>query len=167
MTPELSHPIRPALIPAAGEILIIEASEAERAALARRFGLPAIHALRAELDLRPTHGGRVRVTGRLRAELEQSCVISLDPFAQTIETPLDWLILPPGETPSEEGHAELDGPDEVECEGDVADLGEALAQSLSLALDPYPRKPGAALPAAAGPQAMSPFATLAKWRPTE
>jgi hypothetical protein len=59
-----------------------------------------------------------------------------------------------------------DDPDDIETEAGIADLGEALAQQLSLALDPYPRTPGAELPdeyRADG--ASGPFAVLRKLRP--
>jgi len=147
-------------VPLAGQQVSIEASPEEREALAQRLDLPALHALTAELELRPTDSGRVSATGRMRAEVEQTCVVTLEPFRSAVETPLDWMLLPPGEEPGEG----FDGPDEVESEASGTDLGEALAQALSLSLDPYPRRPGATLPAEAAGGARSPFAALAKLR---
>ncbi len=52
--------------------------------------------------------------------------------------------------------------DEIPYEDDVIDLGEASVEQLALALDPYPRKPGAELPADVSGGPLSPFAALAR-----
>ncbi len=167
MSPEFARPVRPDTVPHGGQRLRLAAGGAELAALARRLGMPALRALEAELDLRPAPGGRARATGRLRAEVEQVCVVSLDPFAQAVEEPLDFVLLAPGEEPDEE-RVEPDAPDEVEHGPLGCDLGEAVAQTLSLALDPYPRKPGADLDdGALRAGAANPFAALAKLRRRE
>lgn len=142
----------------------LEANEQERAALAQRFGIPAIHAFTAELELREEKSGGIRVRGRLRAEVVQSCVVTLEPVTQRLDEPVDLRFLAPGADLSDDP----DGPDEIETEErGVMQLGEALAEQLSLALDPYPRAPGAALPeimeAAApeeAPARPNPFAVL-------
>jgi hypothetical protein len=46
---------------------------------------------------------------------------------------------------------------------DILDIGEAVAQQLSLALDPYPRAPGA-IAGAPAERPVSPFAALARWK---
>jgi uncharacterized metal-binding protein YceD (DUF177 family) len=168
VTPEFSRSVRPESAPPGGQTLRLVATDAERAALARRFGLPAVVLLEAELELRPAHGGRARATGRLRAQVEQFCVVTLEPFGQSIEEPLDFVLLAPGEEPDEEA-LDPDAPDEVEQDGAGCDLGEAVAQTLSLALDPHPRKPGAELDAAAlrAGEANPLAAALAKLRPGE
>lgn len=145
----------------------VEANEQERAALARRFGIPAIHAFSAELELREEKSGGIRARGRLRAEVVQSCVVTLEPVTQSLDEPVDLRFLPPGADLSDDP----DGPDEIETEErGVMQLGEALAEQLSLALDPYPRAPGAELaavlpedqaePEEAAPQRPNPFAVL-------
>ncbi|MCX8132697.1 MAG: DUF177 domain-containing protein [Roseococcus sp.] len=164
MRPEFSRPVQLAHLPREGRSLRLEADAAERAALTRRFGLLALHALSGELRLAPAPGGLVHVEGLLRAEVEQRCVISLEPVRQRVEEAVAWRLLPEGVEPSD-GDAD---PDDIPSEAGVADLGEALAQQLSLALDPYPRAPGATLPAEASDGgAHGPFAALAKLRPRE
>ena len=141
----------------------LEATPEERAALAERMGLLGLDSLSAELELVPAPGGTVRARGLLRAAVVQSCVVTLEPVPQTVEEPLDWRILPLGKEPSEDLD---DGPDEIESEPDgTVDLGEALAQSLALALDPYPRAPGAELPGEASDADGSPFAALRGLKP--
>jgi hypothetical protein len=96
--------------------------------------------------------------------LEQACVVTLDPVLQRIDEPVAWRLLPAGMEPSDGD----DDPDDIETEASVADLGEALAQQLSLALDPYPRAPGAEVPEAYRPDGASgPFAALARLRPRD
>ncbi|HEV7267032.1 MAG TPA: DUF177 domain-containing protein [Falsiroseomonas sp.] len=170
--PEFSRPIR--LGPDRRDITL-EANAAERAALARRFGILGIGALTATLRLEPEAGGSVQARGRLSARVEQLCVVTLEPVAQRVEAPIDLRILAEGEEPAEE---DPDSPDEIESLGGVVDLGEAVAEQLALALDPYPRAEGASLPPLddeaprggpgdgppAEPARPNPFAGLAKLR---
>jgi uncharacterized metal-binding protein YceD (DUF177 family) len=159
--PEFSRPLALAAVPAGGQRLALEAGPEERAALARRLGLLALEALSAELALAPGPDGAVAVTGQLAAEVVQECVVSLEPVRQRVAEPVAWRLLPEGAEPAD---GEED-PDDIPCPGNQADLGEALAQQLSLALDPYPRAPDAELPEDPGAAAAhGPFAALAKLR---
>ncbi|MBC9205865.1 DUF177 domain-containing protein [Roseomonas aerophila] len=119
----------------------VQATPKECAALAARFGILAIEALSASLRLRQESGGAVRVRGRLAATVVQPCVVTLEPVRQTVDEAVDLRFLPPGAEMDEDP----EGPDEIPTENDVLELGEALAEQLSLALDPYPRAPGASL----------------------
>lgn len=163
--PEFSRLVR--LVPERREV-VLEASEAERAALAARFGILGIGALSARLRLEPEPGGAVRARGRLDAAVEQACVVTLEPVAQRLSVPVDLRILPDGVEPTDD---DPDSPDEIESEGGQVDLGEAIAEQLALALDPYPRAEGAVLPELDGeppPEEPAPrpnpFAKLAKLR---
>ena len=140
-----------------GRTEVLEPTGAEREALARRLHIPGIGALRATLRLAPEPDGAVRVEGRLEAEVTQECVVTLEPVAQQVAEQFVLRLLPSGREPA-------DGPDdldEVMAEGDVADLGEVVAEQLALALDPYPRAPDAELPAEARDEAAGSFAALA------
>jgi uncharacterized metal-binding protein YceD (DUF177 family) len=164
MPPEFSRLVSLARIPEAGREEVLRASPAECAALAARFAIPAVGRLDARLLLRPEPGsGAVMVTGTLSADVVQACVVSLEPVAQQVREDVVLRLLPPGQDPSDDP----EGPDEIPIEGDAVDLGEALAEQLALALDPYPRAPGAALPGEGGEeaQARGPFAALAALRP--
>jgi uncharacterized metal-binding protein YceD (DUF177 family) len=142
----------------------LEAREAERAALAARFGIPAVESLRAELRLWPEADGAVRAEGSLAADVVQSCVVTLEPVPQRVEEAVSLRLLPAGTEPRDD---DPDGPDDIPSENGVVDLGEAVAEQLALALDPYPRAPGAALPAEAGDAVPEhPMAALAKLRPS-
>jgi len=143
----------------------IEADEAERAALAQRFGLAGIEALSADAAVR-MKGGDVFAEGRLRARVTQSCVASGLPVEAEVDEPFAISFRTQPEAAGEE-EIELDEGelDVVFYEGGAVDLGEAVAESLSLALDPYPRAPGAeeALKAAGvkSEEEAGPFAALA------
>lgn len=163
MTPEFSRIVNLARLPAEGREERLEARPAECAALARRFGILGVNRIAARLRLRPEPGGLATVDGRLEAEVVQACVVTLDPVVQAIDEPVRLRILSAGEAPSEDPEA----PDEIEAEGDSVDLGEAIAEQLALALDPYPRAPDAALPGEGEgeePPPSGPFAGLAAFR---
>lgn len=141
---ELPRPIRVrALPPAAVEI---EADEAERGALTKRFGISGIEALAAQVSLRQTADG-IAATGTLRATVVQPCAVTREDFAYPIDEPINLLFVPEGTATryAEDEEIELadSAPDEIEYDGDTFDLGEAVAQSLGLALDPYREGPGA------------------------
>lgn len=146
----------------------VEATEAEREALARRFGLEALDDLRATFDLVEVDGGAA-VTGEVTADVVQACVISLEPVRAHIRANVDVVFLP--EVPQVESDADeeaTDGdlPERLPDDG-IVDLGELAAQYMALALDPYPRHPDAVLPGstAAGEAPAGPFAALAALKP--
>ena len=125
--------------------LTVTATEAERAALAARFAIPEVRSLVAELSF-VVNGASIAAKGRLQADLVQNCAISGDDFPVRIAEPLDLLFVPSGTLDTvEEEEVELDssGPDEIEYEGESIDAGEAIAQSLGLAIDPYAEGPNA------------------------
>lgn len=140
--PEFSREVRTR--PQPPERLTIEANEAERAALAKRFGIVGITALRAELTFEPDGEG-VEARGTLSADLTQLCAVSDEDFAVHIDEPLALRFVRAARQVDPEEEAELPGdePDEIEFTGDSFDLGEAVAQSLGLAIDPYAEGPNA------------------------
>lgn len=142
--PELSRPIKLRAIK--HDPVTVEASEAERAALARRFGITSIESLRAVVTLDPD-GRRIAAKGRLTAAITQACAVSGEDFPVQVDEPLEIVFVPaePAEAVHFDEEIELEGDalDEIEYEGDAFDLGEAIAQSLALAIDPYAEGPGA------------------------
>ncbi len=158
--PELSRPVDVGRIAAAGEVVVVEANPAERAALAIRFGIPAIGKLTVTFRLTVPRRRVVPAAGRMSAEVTQVCVVTLEPFEATIEEAFDVLFVPAG-TETEDDLGDPDAPDEIPYDGDRIDLGEAAAEQLALALDPYPRKPGAVLDDDGDDTPPSPFSGLA------
>jgi uncharacterized metal-binding protein YceD (DUF177 family) len=123
----------------------LSANEEERAALAKRFELPAIESLRASGTLKRLRGGRVRLRAALRADVTQTCVVSLDPIDNRIEEDLE-ILFEPARGRSDDSEIAFDPDSDREpLIGDSLDVGEVVAEEFALALDPYPRKPGIAL----------------------
>lgn len=139
-TPEFSRPIDRRQITA--RPVRIEANEAERAALARRFALVSVGRLEAELEL-IVDGDAVEARGRLGADIVQSCAVSGEDLAVTIEEPLALRFVPEQPVEGDEIELETGELDELPYDGQVFDLGEAVAQSLALAIDPYAVGPNA------------------------
>jgi uncharacterized metal-binding protein YceD (DUF177 family) len=132
-----------------GAALEIVASDTERAALAKRFGflgLPAFSA-RVTVDRRP--GGQIVVEGRLRGRIVQACILTLDPVTQDLDETFRIVFRQDlaEERDPESGEAlvsaQADAPEPLP--GNLLDVGEIVAEQLSLAADPYPRKPGVKL----------------------
>lgn len=142
----------------------LTASEDERAALAKRFGLVRVDGLEAEVSLE-ADGEAVNASGRLRAQIVQSCAISGEDLPVTIDEPLVLRFVPAQAIEDEELELEESQLDEVPFTGHLFDLGEAVAQSLALAIDPYavgPNAEQARKNAGLSDQAASgPFAALA------
>lgn len=151
MIPELSRPLRVHELGALPYDIDIEAKPAERAALARRFDLIELEQLTATLSAAKDAGG-VRVTGRVAARGFQPCALSGAPVAFGIDEAVDLRFAAVGRVPGEEVELSDADLDTIEIDGDTIDLGEAAAQSFGLALDPYPRAAGAALPPAVTPE---------------
>jgi hypothetical protein len=171
--PPFSRPVLVEAIPRDGLETRIEADAGERAALAAFNGLPAVAALGAAFSLKHGGGGTILVRGELSAEVTQTCVVTLEPFEASISAPIDLRFAPAGDASGPGSAAsdaeamlvvgEEDEPDPI-VDG-VIDLGAVASEFLTLNLDPYPRKPGAAFeaPASGGDGASdSPFSVLAE-----
>jgi uncharacterized metal-binding protein YceD (DUF177 family) len=130
----------------------LKAQANERTALATRFGLEAINSLTAAIAYH-AQGETIIAKGALSADIMQQCVISLESFASTIRQdftisfcPAESMqaILAEGEAAEEESfEIEADDCDIMPYADGRFDIGEAVAQTLALALDPFPRGPDA------------------------
>lgn len=151
----------------------VTADATERAAVAAAFDILDLSRFEATVTISPWNRVGFKVEGRLVADAVQACVVTLEPVPEQIEHPFSLSFLPP-ETQAAEprtvAEAEVivdidaeDPPDPLT--GPLLDLGVIATEQLALALDPYPRAPGATLPAApetgADETAQSPFAALA------
>jgi uncharacterized metal-binding protein YceD (DUF177 family) len=159
--------------------LEVAATEDERSALARRFGFLGLPAFSARVTVDRRTGGQVVVEGRLRGKIVQACILTLDPVTQELDEAFRIVFkqdLAEDRDP-ESGEAlvsaQVDAPEPLP--GNLLDIGEIVAEQLSLAADPYPRRPGVKLedvlpkPRQSGRQARNeqrrhPFAGLAALR---
>jgi uncharacterized metal-binding protein YceD (DUF177 family) len=148
-----------------GDRVDLHAGAEDCAAIAKRLGLLSLDRLEAHAVL-GREGDKVSAKGRIKAALEQACVASGEPVPARIDEPFELVFLPePAGRPDDE--VELGGHelDIVFHDGAAIELGAAIADTLSLALDPYPRGPNAeaALQAAGvlSEEQAGPFAALA------
>lgn len=144
--PEFSRPVTVASIGVQPRTVAISASRAECEALAERFGIVGIDKLEAEVTLRLIRGGRyVSFGARMSAVAVQSCVVTLEPIAASVSDRFDLLFGPLEGAELVEREIDLtlaeEAPEPIE-RGEI-DIGEAIAQQLSLLIDPYPRQEGA------------------------
>lgn len=148
-----------------GDRIDLNASDAERTAVAGRLGLLSLDRFEAHAAL-SRENERIRAIGRLKAALEQACVATGEPVPALVDESFDLLFVPEPRGGIEEeielGEADLDT---IFHDGSAIDLGGAIADTLALALDPYPRSAGAdAALKEAGvmtEEEASPFAALA------
>jgi len=155
-------------IPETGLHLDLEADAPTRAAVAAAAAVNEVPRLAASFDL-ARHGREgMHVVGTVFAQVPQTCVVTLDPVENQIEEGIDIVFAAPtalGPAAHEVNlGAEAVEPPETLIDG-VADLGAVATEFLMLAIDPYPRKPGAVFEPPQNADAGShPFAALAALR---
>lgn len=145
-------PIIVAQIPDTGLHREIEASAAERKVMAEVAGVREVLSANASFDVVPKSGGRLHVTGHVHARVGQTCVVTLDPIENEIEEEVDLTFAPEAEARRlsdliEEGQDDKEPPEVIDppeaITNGIIDLGRLATDALFLAIDPYPRKPGA------------------------
>lgn len=158
----------------------------EKTDLARRLDVVAVEDITAKLDVSPSRGGVIHVTGQFTAKIEQTCVVTLEPLHIVIEEEVDGWFSDQEQMVSfakvkkdqqtRKAHAEVEVLDESEDPERIIngriDLGELVTQHLSLSIDPYPHKEGAAheftdenkKADAASPVRRNPFEALKDWK---
>ena len=143
-TPEFSRPMRADQVRRMPGAVHVAADAAERAALAQRFGLAALDRLGAD-DVLTEEAGAILARGRLRAALAQPCVATAEPVPETIDTDFTLRFVVEGAAMGEDEELELDAEDvdTIGYDGQQIDMGEAVAETMALAMTPYPRSPQA------------------------
>ena len=161
MSAELHRPVLVGQVPSLGAHFTVEATPSECSALALRMGLPEVRELRCRFHLTRESNTSIKATGMLRARVVQNCVISLEDFEATVEERFTVRFVPSG---MENDDVDPESEDEIPYENGMLDLGEAAAEQLGLALDPYPRAPDAELPEIEEDPEPHPFAALDRLR---
>ena len=138
--------------------------------------LVALKRLALSYRLDRAGGSRLRLTGQLRADVTQTCVVTLEPVDAHLDVPIEVEFWPAALVEELKRNAEevgsqglLDWPEAV-VDGRI-DLGPVIYESVATALDPYPKRPGASFdwsqgaaePASEGKS--GPFAALAALKP--
>lgn len=142
-----SHKVPTATLHGETHLKLVPDAEA-RARMAKSLGLDAIGALHADLAISQAANGLVAITGTLQAALRPICVVSLEAFDETIDEPVELRLAPPDLIERMIKRAEKDGVEDFEPPDEIADgvidFGAVVTEFLTLALDPYPKRPGAA-----------------------
>lgn len=148
----ISHPINVTKLPSKGMNLEIKPDVDQRAALARFNDVVSIEDLASVLTITRWQRDGLRVKGDIQASLTQACTVTLEPVSQYLETDIDAVFIPEGSKLHKtlekgEAHEIL-----VDPEGDDApetfehpwlDVGDVVQEFFALAIDPWPRAPGA------------------------
>ena len=160
-------------IPEAGLQVERAASPEEREAIARALDLVACSSLTASYALVPRSGGHFRLTGTLKAQIEQSCVVTLEPLTNDVAESFGVDYWPETEIPSPASGV-IDVHDEPDLEPIVTgriNVGRVIFECLAGAIDLFPRKPGVTFEAPVAPaengvssKSDGPFAALARMK---
>ncbi|MCF6302275.1 MAG: DUF177 domain-containing protein [Devosiaceae bacterium] len=160
-------------LPNLGRRLKIQADQEQLQKIAKAANVSAVGRFSAELHVVRVKGG-VQVMGKLSAESTQPCVVTLEPVHQRIEENLSRVFMPnPGH--DKQGGKQENAPGSETCidlsdedvpdyyDGSQLDLSDFLLEIFAMAIDLYPRTPGAKMtPKLQGddPSKLSPFAVL-------
>ena len=127
-----------------GERVELSADETERASIAERLGLEELDCFQAHVTLN-LKDKLIEADGRILASLSQSCVVTGQPVPAHVDEPFSLVFMPEPRDGHSDEEVELGSADcdVVFYDGAVIDLGSAIADTLALSLDPYPRSAGA------------------------
>lgn len=148
--PAFSYPVKVGHISANPVTVTLEANAQELEALAKVWRVDTVKSLKAEMHVARWKKDGVRLKGDVRAEIVQSCVVTLEPVESKIDEYFEQIFVPEGSKLARivtnevsEMVLDPDGPDLPEAfSGDTIDAGAVITEFAALAIDPYPRKPG-------------------------
>ncbi len=142
--PEFSVETDLAALGKAGKLFRLATDDDQRRKIAERLGVIAVEKLEGEIRLTATRSD-IHAAGIVKASLRRECVASLEPMTENIDEKFEISFIRQAPTETEGANEESEDWMLAEVhEGDVFDVGELLVQQLSLAMAPFPRKPGAA-----------------------
>ncbi|PWK67486.1 DUF177 domain-containing protein [Aminobacter sp. AP02] len=147
----VSFPVNVARLPQKGMSAVVDADAFQRAALAEAHGLLSVERYKADLLVTKWKRNGVKVSGRVKAQITQACIVTLEPVEATIDEDVEGVFLPEDSKLARRGFNEAgeilldaEGPDSPETfTGDTIDAGALAEEFFGLAIDPYPRKTGA------------------------
>jgi uncharacterized metal-binding protein YceD (DUF177 family) len=161
------HRLAVASVPRTGQNVVLKASIAHLAQIAVDLGIPSMARLEAHFVITPSRSGVFSVKGTVNADLEQLCIISLEPFHTGVSETVDLRYIDedklaaPGKKEVERTLEEEDPPEPIT--GGIIDLGALAVEFVALALDAFPRKPGVTFASESeGGKSENPFAVLAR-----
>ena len=127
-----------------GTRIDLKASEADRARIAKQIDLMSIGRLEAHCVLEH-RGDAIIARGRIKAAIEQACVASGEPVPAFVDEAFEIRFRPePNRVPDEEVELTGDDLDTIFHDGQGIELGAAIADTLAVSIEPYPRSANAA-----------------------
>lgn len=156
-----------------GLVGTIDASEADLIALAQALDLIACDRLAVTYRVKPIGRDRFKASGRIEADLVHPCIVTLEPVPEEIREDYSVEFWPSEELgeelPEGEINLEAEEPERME-HGEIA-LGRLVYELIAVAMNPFPRSPGADAAEAellrGQPKPESPFAALKKLKKSE
>jgi uncharacterized metal-binding protein YceD (DUF177 family) len=139
---EFARPQRVDTIGDDARTIEIDADAQERAALAKRFDLIGIEKLTGRFTIRRDAAGIV-AEGRVEAAVTQACSITGDPLPATVDEPVALRFVAEEDSGQDEVELGDSDIDVIPYDGGTIDLGEVAAETMALAIDPFPRGPNA------------------------
>ena len=147
MTPEFSRLLDTNVLLQGPKTFSLSAGEEEKVAVAKRLALISLQSFVADLTVyEPTKKQpSMRLDVVLKAELVQTCVVSLKDVAEHVKESFSFLISkdPEPEESLDDDQLMALAQEEAETlyvgEAGIFDMGEILVQYLSLSMNPYPR----------------------------
>jgi len=133
----------------------LDASVDDMALLVERFGLVALTSLTATVSLNnkgPENG--VLVDGQMKAEFVQRCISTLQDVPESLDLPFKLLLVDPAMAERMDADESYLDPNALEydaLEGDSIDIGDIVAQTLAISMNPYPRLDAVDVPALNNP----------------
>lgn len=122
-----------------------QANDEERRQIAKWLNIVSLDRLDANYRIVGLAGDGYRLIGSIDGDVTQKCVISLEPVTGRVTDEFDVEFWPPA-APEQPEPTEIDALDAAEVE-DIENgrinAGRIVIETLSAALDPYPRHPDA------------------------
>lgn len=174
----LRFPVSVQRLPQKGLNVKIDADERERKIMTGNHDLVDVRSFKAEFLVTQWKKNGIRLRGTIRADIVQSCIVTLEPVEARVDEKVDTVFVPENSrlarSPLDESGEMIlsaDGPDAPETfSGDSIDIGAVAEEFFGLAINPYPRKADAVVPEAEPDEVdeiekpVNPFAKLAEWK---
>ena len=158
--PVFTHLVTVDDIPARGLKVTLEAPQGVLPAIAKRLDVEGVTHLEAQIDV-TRKGPLVFLEGRIQAQLQRVCVSSLENMEEEIDETFRIEFEQGAEENLTEEEVEIDADAPEPLPDETLDLADIAVQQVSLAMTPFPRKPGAEpVKDTAEQPSLSPFAAL-------
>jgi hypothetical protein len=164
-----SHVLRLSAVGRTSGSIALAADEAARRRIAKLLDLANLASLTATVRVEPWFDG-AQIEADWQADLVQTCGVTLEPLPSSPSDHFMLRVVPEGSAhaPSPEAEVSVDpdaeDPPDV-LEDDAIDLAHYVVEHLALAIDPFPRKPGAEFEPPKDDADLSPFAALRVLKP--